>query len=40
MLCYPTDHIWREETPIEAMIGFIAFFDGLLAEVFIGFPLL
>ena len=38
--CQPTDLIWREETPFEALAGSPAFIDGLLAEVHRGFPLL
>ena len=35
----PTDLIWRKGTPFEAMIGRTApSSDGLLAEVFWGFP--
>ena len=39
MLCDPTDFIWRKGTPFEAMTGRTApSSDGLLAEVFQGFP--
>ena len=31
VLCDPTDHIWRKGTPFEAMTGWTAFSDGLLA---------
>ena len=39
VLCNPTDLIWRKGTPLEVMIGRTApSSDGLLAEVFWGFP--
>ena len=39
VLCDPTDLIWRKGIPFEAMIGRTApSSDGLLAEVFWGFP--
>jgi hypothetical protein len=38
VLCDPTDLIWREGTPFEAMLGSTAFIDGLLVEIFRGFP--
>ena len=39
VLCDPTDLIWRKWTPFEAMTGRTApSSDGLLAEVFWGFP--
>ena len=39
MLCDPTELIWRKGTPFEAMTGRTApLSDGLLAEVFWGFP--
>ena len=39
VLCDPTDLIWRKGTPFEAMTGRTApTSDGLLAEVFWGFP--
>ena len=39
MLCDLTDLIWRKGTPFEAMTGrTIPSSDGLLAEVFWGFP--
>ena len=39
VLCDPTDLIWRKRTPFEAMTGRTApSSDGLLAEVFWGFP--
>ena len=39
VLCDPTDLNWRKEIPFEAMTGRIApSSDGLLAEVFWGFP--
>ena len=39
VLCDPTDLIWRKGTSFEAMIGRTApSSDGLLAEVFWGFP--
>ena len=39
VLCDPTDLIWRKGTPFEAMTGPTApSSDGLLAEVFWGFP--
>ena len=39
VLCDPTDLIWRKGTPFEAMTGHTApSSDGLLAEVFWGFP--
>ena len=39
VLCDPTDLIWRKGTPFEAMTGRTApSSDGLLAEVFWGFP--
>ena len=38
VLCDPINLILKEETPFEAMTGLTAFIDGLLAEVFRGFP--
>ena len=39
MLCDPADLIWRKVNPFEAMTGRTApSSDGLLAEVFWGFP--
>ena len=39
VLCDPTDLIWRRGTPFEAITGRTATSsDGLLAEVFWGFP--
>ena len=39
VLCDPTDLIWRKGTPFEAMTDCTApSSDGLLAEVFWGFP--
>ena len=39
VLCDPTDLIWRKGTSFEAMTGRTApSSDGLLAEVFWGFP--
>ena len=38
MMCDPTDLIWREGTPFEAMTRRTAFIDGLLTEVFRDFP--
>ena len=39
VLCDPTDLIWRKGIPFEAMTGRSApSSDGLLAEVFWGFP--
>ena len=39
VLCDPTDLIWRKGTPFEATTGRTAPSpDGLLAEVFWGFP--
>jgi hypothetical protein len=39
VLCNPTDLIWRKETLFEAMTGrTVPSSDGLLAEVFWGFP--
>ena len=39
VLCDRTDLIWRKGTPFEAMTGRTApSSDGLLAEVFWGFP--
>ena len=39
VLCDPTDLIWRKGTSFEAMTGRMApSSDGLLAEVFWGFP--
>ena len=39
VLCDPTDLIWREGTPFEAITGLTApSSDGLLAEVYWGFP--
>ena len=39
VLCNPTDSIWRKGTPFEEMTGRTApSSDGLLAEVFWGFP--
>ena len=39
VLCNPTYLIWRKGTPFEAMTGHTApSSDGLLAEVFWGFP--
>ena len=35
MLCNPTDLIWRQGIPFEAMTGHTAFIDGLLADVFL-----
>ena len=39
VVCDPNDLIWRKRAPFEAMTGLIApSSDGLLAEVFRGFP--
>ena len=38
VLCDPTDLIWRKGTQFEAMTDRTAFIDGLLADVFRGFP--
>ena len=38
MLRDPTDLIWRNGTPFEAMIGRTDVIDGLLPDVFSGFP--
>ena len=39
VLCDPNDFIWRKGTPFDAMTGLTApSSDGLLAEVFWGFP--
>ena len=38
VLCDPTDVIWRQGTPFEAMTGRTAFIDGHLAEVLQRFP--
>ena len=38
VLCIPTDFIWRQMTPFEAMTGRTAIIDDLLAEVFRRFP--
>ena len=37
-MCDPTDLIWREGTPFEAVTGRTVFIDCLLAEVLRGFP--
>ena len=39
VLCDPTDLIWKEGTPFEAMTDHSVFIDCVLAEDFRGFPL-
>ena len=38
MLCDLSDPIWRQGTPLEAMIGRTTFNDGILTDAFQDFP--
>ena len=38
LMCDSTDLIFKKGTPFEAMAGRTVFIDGLLVEVFRGFP--